>query len=1472
MNVQIVHRAPLSVVCSFWCAACLLALVANLGCSGGKSKGGESASKNQGTLPNVSGELSSGGAGEVTAALPPGTGAVKGSVKAEGGRAIDLTGAEQGVRGGVRGSVRGMDLRGAEQGVRAVPARHPVAEGSLDPCAVSKKYGDNVCDGNCQQFDPDCKLPDPGSLALLRIYYSYLRAYRLGEVKVGGADVESAFTVYLGYEEYAFDDWATWRKNLDSHRISGLPDPRSGYVVDSLWNESYEIDSFSEGYRSGGLRWDEIDEFMGRLDQCQEEFLVLHQANGICESWGFDGYTAASYFASVHQRAEDEFSKGRFGSGYGQYLDPHRTNDPPLPRLLKACFELSDSTDCASVAPDVCIAEKKYSNGSCDPDCAVPDPDCVVRQASGLATIMGAEVCLEGTSFCTYSDENGNYQLAGAPPGEYLLIIRKQGRSGQTYAVSQSVVIAAGNVVAVAAKALEESGSISGKALRSDAKNHLGTDVFVPGTSFTAKTDEKGSFILLNVPVGRYPLAAMFPGFEAFKWESVEVKAKSDTKLAEVQLVHAPAEVKPRTVSGQVVDTDGLGVGGAIVSTVPDSEKATADGNGNFVLKGLQPISYVIQANRAGYSSNSRRVDLSATESVDVTILVANFQGRQTNTPPMVQIKGVPTAQPGETITLTAEVADPDSDDTLFARWKANGGTLSAAAVASAPRRENDIVTTATEAAPAIPTFQTQWTAPSQQGVFIVEANATDGKSAGFAFHLITVAQPGNTVRIDTTRPPMPDASLVTVAMNAPGKSDTISGAAKAVEPGASIKIYEDDLLRKKIAEGVANSDGSFDSIDLGDNKGDANDLLYLIVYDAFGNKSDRFFFLNDKRPPEVTLTMQPCSLGTFCYVAGTEASFEFVVNEPDAALECSFNGAAYTACTSPRADKGLAAGNYSLLIRATDRAGNVDLSPAVAAWGVDTVSPSAGTVNVTSTATVTHVDSPFDLSANFSESGSGIDLCEYCKSTDGTCDSEWTTATFLGGTCSWTGITCTDAQSLTLNMRATDKKGNNGTGTAASRTCDTSVGSVTVRDAIGGDQDIQTKTTSLAGGWTTASDTSGVDRYEFAVGTTTCSGASPSNITAFASNSLNTSFSLGALSLTQGTSYYVNVKTFDKVGNSRCDSSDGIMVVSQAAVVTGNAGRYTAIAVDSNGKTHISYYDVTNGDLKYAYNTTGTWTVESVDTGGDVGQYTSVALDSSNKAHISYYDATNTALKYATNSSGSWVATTVDNTGTDLGQYTSLALDSNGKVHIAYYDVTDADLEYATNASGSWVITANVDAGGNVGTYASIAVGTDNKAYVAYYDVTNTDPKYATNASGAWVAATIDTAPGAGTSIALDSGNKAHVSFWDNANTDQRYATNASGSWVVSTMAFLTGATTPESSIKVDSNGKVHACHQDVTDLDLLYSTNTSGAWTNTRLDSTGNVGRYCSIALDPGGNPHISYTLDPTVDSDLKYIAVNP
>jgi len=164
--------------------------------------------------------------------------------------------------------------------------------------------------------------------------------------------------------------------------------------------------------------------------------------------------------------------------------------------------------------------------------------------------------------------------------------------------------------------------------------------------------------------------------------------------------------------------------------------------------------------------------------------------------------------------------------------------------------------------------------------------------------------------------------------------------------------------------------------------------------------------------------------------------------------------------------------------------------------------------------------------------------------------------------------------------------------------------------------------------------------------------------------------------------------------------------------------GRYASVAIDTNGALHVSYFDDTFNDLRYATGTSGNWTVETVDSPGNVGRYSSIAVDSNGVAHIAYYDASNGVLKHASNPSGDWVIETVD-AGPSVGRYACIAVDGSDKLHISYYDAANGDLKYATGNWGNWTLKT---------------VDSDGHAHISYYDATNVSPRYASNVSGDWI------------------------------------------------------------------------------------------------------------------------------------------
>jgi hypothetical protein len=337
---------------------------------------------------------------------------------------------------------------------------------------------------------------------------------------------------------------------------------------------------------------------------------------------------------------------------------------------------------------------------------------------------------------------------------------------------------------------------------------------------------------------------------------------------------------------------------------------------------------------------------------------------------------------------------------------------------------------------------------------------------------------------------------------------------------------------------------------------------------------------------------------------------------------------------------------------------------------------------------------------------------------------------------------------------------------------------------------------------------------------------------------------------------------------------------VAETVDSTGTVGQYTSIAIDSLDNLHISYFDGTNNDLKYATGTSGSWVIEVVDSSGDVGLYTSIAIDSLYNVHISYYDDADDDLKYATNASGSWVTTTLAFGGT-VGKYTSIAIDSSDKVHISYYQNTNGDLNYITNASGSWVAELVDGFGIWAGSYSSIAIDSSDNVHISYYDGTN-GLKYATNSgvnsgegncivydTSNFDCTTVDSNTDVGkyTSIAIDSSDKAHISYYDDDGGALKYATNATGSWVAETVDG-SGDVGLHTSIAIDSSDSIHISYYHFTQGRLKYATGTSGSWATATVDSSGDVGLYTSIAIDSSDYEHISYY--DWDNGDLRY-AIN-
>ncbi|MGH7730918.1 MAG: hypothetical protein ACRENJ_06660 [Candidatus Eiseniibacteriota bacterium] len=315
---------------------------------------------------------------------------------------------------------------------------------------------------------------------------------------------------------------------------------------------------------------------------------------------------------------------------------------------------------------------------------------------------------------------------------------------------------------------------------------------------------------------------------------------------------------------------------------------------------------------------------------------------------------------------------------------------------------------------------------------------------------------------------------------------------------------------------------------------------------------------------------------------------------------------------------------------------------------------------------------------------------------------------------------------------------------------------------------------------------------------------------------------------------------------------------VREVADGSGNVANYLSLAIDPQGRPHISAWDSGNGDLRYlTRGRDGRWNIEIVDAGGTVGSHNSIALDAQGSPHIAYRDVTNTDLKYARRSGSTWLTETVQASANDIGQYASLALDPSGNPHIAYKDETADDLLYARKSGGIWTLES-VSSTNSVGSYASLELDERGHAHVAYIDATGTDLLYATRAAPgqAWAFETVDAAGGSYASLALDPQGRPRVGY-RNSLGGLSYATRTDGAWSTEEASALLCT---QVSLAIDANGNPKISYRDTGESDLRFASKSGSTWTIETVDFVGDVGEYTTVALDGQGNPAIAYRNNDT------------
>lgn len=203
------------------------------------------------------------------------------------------------------------------------------------------------------------------------------------------------------------------------------------------------------------------------------------------------------------------------------------------------------------------------------------------------------------------------------------------------------------------------------------------------------------------------------------------------------------------------------------------------------------------------------------------------------------------------------------------------------------------------------------------------------------------------------------------------------------------------------------------------------------------------------------------------------------------------------------------------------------------------------------------------------------------------------------------------------------------------------------------------------------------------------------------------------------------------KLNTVHCTSFDCSSFDTTVHTSSGGAGEFLDMAIGLDGLAYISLYDDSTSpavehdlDLLHCADVAcSSSTTVSIDTSGTVGQSNSIAIRPNGLPVISYRDLTNQELKFAfcENSSCSEVVlTSVDAVYDPVHTEVIIGFDELPLIAYRSSGATSLHVAHCTNEKCTASTQTTVDATANTGEYVSLAVGSDGFVVMAYFDRTS--------------------------------------------------------------------------------------------------------------------------------------------------------
>lgn len=301
----------------------------------------------------------------------------------------------------------------------------------------------------------------------------------------------------------------------------------------------------------------------------------------------------------------------------------------------------------------------------------------VVKDQVSGAVIPKALVQVEingVVSASAVTDENGNYKISGLSPGAYNLHIT----ASQYQTALIGVIIIPNISVPVDIFLLPSPGSISGVITEIDGSTPLPGTVFALDTNGAiirvAKTDSAGNYLLIGMAPGNYVIQARATDHQLYiKGVTVVTDVNATVNFALTLdpgkitgVVYDPSTNQP--IKGAAIEVQSLSLSSLdeFSATGTASYKTLTDENGQYMVEGLPPGSYSVQANATNYQHDVKGVIVlpNLTSSADFLLLPSpgSILGSIIDEVTLLPIPSAVVALDNNGIVLASTLTDPSGN------------------------------------------------------------------------------------------------------------------------------------------------------------------------------------------------------------------------------------------------------------------------------------------------------------------------------------------------------------------------------------------------------------------------------------------------------------------------------------------------------------------------------------------------------------------------------------------------------------------------------------------------------------------------------------------------------------------------------------------------------------------------------------------------------------------------------------------